>query len=136
MEGLEQLGVADKIELFQQPSQSPDLNICDLGLFNAIQSVYQKEAPRDSFDIIDCVQKAYDEYPVNKINRLWLSHQSVMNQIFETNGNNDFEAEHMNKERLERLGQLPVVLDVVPDGRLHLNGTAGPQQDDDTSDEE
>ena len=72
LEGLVQLGVADKIELFQQPSQSPDLNICDLGLFNAIQLVYQKEAPRDSFDIIDCVQKAYEEYPVNKINRLWL----------------------------------------------------------------
>ena len=61
-----------------------------------------------------------------------------MNKIFETNGDNDFEPPHMNKDRLERLGQLPVVLDVVPEGRLHLEGTAGPppQQSDDDSDEE
>ena len=42
----------------------------------------------------------------------------------------------MNKERLERLGQLPVVLDVVPEGRLHLEGAAGPPQQSDDSDEE
>ena len=130
LEGLTALGVAEKIELVTQPSQSPDLNICDLGLFNAIQAAYRKEAPRGSFNIIDCVERAYEQYPANKINRMWLSHQGVMNQIFITNGDNDFEAPHMNKERLERLGQLPVVLDVVPAGRLHHQGVVDSDSDD------
>ena len=38
--------------------------------------------------------------------------QSVFNQIL-CNGDNDYNIEHLSKEKLEQTGQLPNVLDVV-----------------------
>ena len=39
--------------------------------------------------------------------------QSVFNQIILCNGDKDYNIEHLSKEKLERAGQLPNVLDVV-----------------------
>ena len=44
---------------------------------------------------------------------MWLTLQSVFNQIILCNGNNDYNIEHLSKEKLEQAGQLPNVLDVV-----------------------
>jgi hypothetical protein len=71
-----------------QPANSPDLNILDLGFFNAFQSHYlNMEGPEDqSIEVMDCVTQAYNEYPANKLNRLWVSLQSIYNCIIETHG--------------------------------------------------
>ena len=47
------------------------------------------------------------------MNRTWLTLQSVFNQIILCSGDNDYDIEHLSKEKLERAGQLPNVLDVV-----------------------
>ena len=47
------------------------------------------------------------------MNWTWLTLQSVFNQIILCNGNNDYNIEHLSKEKLKRTGQLPNVLDVV-----------------------
>ena len=47
------------------------------------------------------------------MNRTWLTLQSVFNQIILCNGDNDYDIEHLSKEKLEQAGQLPNVLDVV-----------------------
>ena len=39
--------------------------------------------------------------------------QSVFNQIILNHGDNDYNIEHLSKEKLEQMGQLPDVLDVV-----------------------
>ena len=44
---------------------------------------------------------------------MWLTLHSVFNQIILCNGDNDYNIEHLSKEKLERRGQLPNVLDVV-----------------------
>ena len=49
------------------------------------------------------MQKAYDEYPGNMINRMFVTFQSD----YEVNhGDNNYELEHMNKEFMEREGIL------------------------------
>ena len=47
------------------------------------------------------------------MNRTWLTLQSVFNKIILCNGDNDYDIEHLSKEKLERAGQLLNVLDVV-----------------------
>ena len=44
----------------------------------------------------------------------------VMNEIIKSNRDNDFKLPHMNKAKLEREGNLPLVLDVVPEAHALL----------------
>jgi hypothetical protein len=104
-----------KISLYAQPATSPDLNILDLGFFNALQSSYLDKSPKTSQEIIDCVTQAYNEYPANKLNRLWVTLQSIYNCILETHGDNVYKIPHMNKEKLERENRLPRALLVSDD---------------------
>lgn len=104
----------DKILIITQPPNSPDMNVNDLGLFNAIQSRYWREAPRSSLDIIDCVRKAWRQFPAKRINHLFLTLQGVMNLCMEHYGSNDFALPHLSKARLQKAGDLPLVLEVTP----------------------
>jgi hypothetical protein len=96
-----------KIRFEAQPPNSPDTNICDLGLFNAIQASYYNSCPKNAMEIIEMVQKTWLEYPHEKINRLFVTLQSVYNSIIEEFGGNDYKLTHMNKDRMEREGTLP-----------------------------
>lgn len=77
-----------------------------------MQSAYHHKSPRNSIEIIECVLKTYEDYPCNKINRLWVTLQSIFNCIIEHHGGNDYKIPHMNKEKLEREGTLPRALAV------------------------
>jgi hypothetical protein len=107
---LEDLGLTDKISFYTQPPNSPDLNICDLGLFNALQAAYYDKAPRNEVELITMVVETYAEYPHKKINRLFLTLQTICNSILEYHGDNQFKITHMGKERLEREGRLPICI--------------------------
>jgi hypothetical protein len=107
---LEEVGLNAK--LYTQPANSPDLNVLDLGFFRAIQSA-NDEVSRDELTLITHVQRAYDLFPREKINHCWLTLQSCFNEIIEAHGGNDYKIVHMGKERLERNGQLPLVLEVT-----------------------
>ena len=47
----------------------------------------------------------------------------MFNQIILNHGDNDYNIEHLSKEKLEQMGQLPDVLDVVEEGMTlyHFN---------------
>ena len=109
--------------LYTQSPNSPDTNICDLGFFRAIQSASLIVGSCEKA-LIDSVTKAFAEYPREKLNRTWLTLQSCFNRIIEEDGGNDYQIPHLNKEGLERKGQLPTVLDVTkafdPNNNLHV----------------
>ena len=98
--------------LYTQAANSPDVNLLDLGFFRAIQS-FSNAAPTNEEELIQSLQNAYTNYPRKRLNRTWLTLQSVFNQIILCNGDNDYDIEHLSKEKLKRAGQLPNVLDVV-----------------------
>jgi hypothetical protein len=87
---LENIGVIQpgKITFYTQPANSPDLNILDLGLFNALQASYYNNAPKTNGEIIQCVcgKDTCREYPLNKIDRLWVTLISIFNCIIECHG--------------------------------------------------
>ena len=112
--GLRNLGVENKILLYTQPPNSPDLNINDLGFFRALDAAYRKFSPRTAEEIISYVQRAYREYPRENIDKIWLSLMACMNEIIDHHGDNDYKVPHLGKDdMLRRSGQLPTTLKVT-----------------------
>lgn len=103
------------IRLRCQPPNSPDLNVLDLGFFNAIQSLQYQIASRSIDDLIEATEKAFFQFPETKLNFVFLTLQQCMKSTIEIEGSNAYKIPHMSKESLERAGQLPVSLTCEPD---------------------
>jgi len=121
-EEMESLGPNERIKLVAQPPNSPDLNVNDLGFFNALQSTCHSTCPRNAVELIEMATQACKDYPVNKINRIWLTCQGCMNEIIKIKGHNAHPTPHMGKEKLERANRLPLVLEVCEEGVALLQG--------------
>ncbi|XP_057808982.1 uncharacterized protein LOC131023458 [Salvia miltiorrhiza] len=100
------------IQLVCQPANSPDTNVNDLGFFRAIQSLKDQKPVKDVGELIKNVQDAYNEYPPQKINHVFLTFQSCYQEIIKAKGDNNYKIPHMNKERLERIGMLPDAISI------------------------
>lgn len=97
-----------RIAIKEQPPNSPDTNINDLGFFASLQSVSWTQTPATTMDgLIDNVKKAFDEYKPDCLNRIWLTHQAILNEILASNGSNNYSIPHLHKDRLLKSGQLP-----------------------------
>jgi len=121
MECLTVMGLEDKIKLITQPANSPDLNINDLGFFNALQAAYYCTCPKNQIELIDMVSSCFNEFPTYKINRIWLTYMSMLNEVILAAGCNKCKIPHMNKDKLEREGRLPTALEVNPAARYYLD---------------
>jgi hypothetical protein len=66
-------------------------------------------------EIIECVLRTWDEYTWEKIERIWVTLQSIYNMIIEYYGCNQFKIPHLNKDRMEREGTLPRELSLSED---------------------
>lgn len=66
------------IQLICQPSNSPDLNILDLGFFAAIQTIQYKEAAKTVGELVSAVQNAFENYPPTSSNRMFLTLHHVL----------------------------------------------------------
>ena len=104
----------EKIFLDTQPAQSPDLNVDDLGLFAALWAQCERTVAKDALQLVSNAKKARDECPAQKINCLFLALQACVNEIIDNQGGNDHKIPHVSKEKLEREGKLPAVLEVSP----------------------
>ena len=86
--------------LFTQAANSPDVNLLDLGFFQAIQS-FNDVAPKNKQELIQSAQDVYTNYPRKRLNGMWLTLQIVFNQIILCNRDNDYNVEHLSKENLK-----------------------------------
>jgi hypothetical protein len=102
------------VEIFFQPSQSPDLNICDLSFFNSIQTLYyETPGDHDRYRLVAAVKDTWRRYDPKLLNYAFLTLFTNYNRIIEYRGSNKFRITHMGKERLDRLGLLPTVINVI-----------------------
>ena len=124
-EAVEQIGL--NLTMFTQVPTSPATNSLDLGFFRAIQS-FNDDCPDNEEELIKSVEKAYGEYPLHKLNYVWLILQSCLSKIIENDGGKDCKIPHMGKEALDRRVLLPEVLYVTPAANAWLN----PMMDDDS----
>jgi hypothetical protein len=61
-------------------------------------------------EIVLKVFQAYEQYPTERTNRIFLTLQSCMREILNLKGSNHYKVPHMRKLALQRLGILPVRL--------------------------
>ena len=130
-EVVEEIGL--NLTMYTQSPSLPDTNILDVGFFRAIQS-FNDDCPANEEELIKSVEKAYGEYPLCKLNHVWLTLQSCLNMIIENDGGNDYKIPHMGKESMERRGLLPWVLDVTPTANKWLNAMMDDDSDQDSDD--
>ena len=82
-EAVDDIGL--NLTVYTQLPNSPDTNILNLGFFRAIQS-FNNDCPANEEELIKSVEKAYGEYPMCKLNHVWLTLQSCFNMIIEIDG--------------------------------------------------
>ena len=95
------------ISLFNQPPNSPDLNVLDLGYFNAIQALQNKENMIKIDDLIGVVDKSFDDLEPDTLNHTFLTLQAVMECCLKDGGGNSYTLPHKGKAKLQRNGLLP-----------------------------
>lgn len=94
------------IMIQNQPANSPDLNVLDLGFFNSIQSLQIVKEANTVDELVQNVLEAWEEEPAQILDDVWLSLQNVMLQIMDRMGHNDYKLPHMGKQAQRRAGTL------------------------------
>ena len=95
-----------------QPANSPDTNILDLGFFNSIQCLQQSKQASTIPQLVDAVTTSFEELSPVTLNKCFLSHQNVCREIVIHAGGNGYKLPHMSKEKLRRNDSLPLCLPV------------------------
>jgi hypothetical protein len=100
------------IKLFQQPPNSPDLNVLDLCHFRSLQSLTDTRSPRNIRELIEGVEEEYKLYEVDKLSRSFLTLQSCMIGIMNKAGGIGYDISHLYKDRLQAEGRLGIALTI------------------------
>ncbi|XP_057792582.1 uncharacterized protein LOC131009299 [Salvia miltiorrhiza] len=100
------------IHLINQPPNSPDTNINDLGWFRAIQSLQTESICNSVGDLVNAVINSFNELSPNTLNKVFLSLQSCMIKILKVKGRNSYKIPHMRKNALIRQDMLSLNLQV------------------------
>jgi hypothetical protein len=112
-----------KFKLNEQPANSPDTNILDLGFFASIQAIQWEQEPATSINgLIANVLRAWDLYNPMTLERVWLTHQAVCSEIIAANGDNDYDLPHIGKDKLIKdNGKLPLSIDLTKAAEVALD---------------
>ncbi|XP_074315845.1 uncharacterized protein LOC141652100 [Silene latifolia] len=94
------------IKLTQEPANSPDLNILDLGFFGSIQSLQDEHLARSVEELVKSVQDAFEDETVEILDNVWLSLQACMIDIMKLKGHNNYPLPHLAKATQRRAGTL------------------------------
>ncbi|RHZ07823.1 hypothetical protein DYB26_012031 [Aphanomyces astaci] len=90
-----------------QPPNSPDMKILDLGFFAAIQSLQHRTSARTIDDLITNVHAAFDTYPVERLDRTFMTLQACLVETMKCFGENAYKVPHLSKEKQARQELLP-----------------------------
>lgn len=93
-----------KIELINQPPNSPNTNILDLGFFRSIQALQDRHRPRTIDDLIGEVETAWATAQPAKLEKVWTSLQACMEQILLCDGENTYKLPHLGKDKAAAAG--------------------------------
>ncbi|XP_074292108.1 uncharacterized protein LOC141618957 [Silene latifolia] len=113
------------IQLVQQPPNSPDMNVLDLGFFRAIQSLQTLTNSYKLDEPVEAVTLYFNNLEVVKLNYVYISMQGCMLEVLKRRGHNDYKIPHMHKTKLAKAGLLPQYLeadvDLVKDNIRYIN---------------
>ncbi|KAF0685579.1 Aste57867_22566 [Aphanomyces stellatus] len=90
--GIEGIGV------IEQPPNSPDYNVLDLGFFNSIQSLQHQKSTKTIEELIDAVERAFVELPNANLSKTFITLQKVLEKSLDIHGGNTYKFPHMSKD--------------------------------------
>ena len=87
-----------------QPSNSPDLNLCDLGFFSSLKHQGSQICTHctDRDQTMQNVVKAFNDYPSDKLEDMWAAYYNNVRSIMEALGGNDYKQAHNGGKKRER----------------------------------
>ena len=88
------------------------MNILDLCIFRSLQSHTDSRAPQSIRELIEGVEEEYRNYPVDKLARSFVTLQSCIREVMRNKGAINYSIPHMNKERRQAEGRLPIALSI------------------------
>ncbi len=109
-----------------QPANSPDLNVCDLGLFHLLD-LMQLKIPKTTLDgLIVAIISSFQDMDMNVINRCFMTLQRCISEIIMVEGGNNYRVPHMHKSCCLRANELPenAALTYLVRMRLHQGQAA------------
>lgn len=109
------------ITLVQQPPNSPDCNVNDLGWFRAIQSLQVEHSCKTMDGLINAVVNSFHDLTAITLNNVFLSLQGCMIEIMKLQGNNCYKIPHMGKGALIRSDRHPLNLEVPMELAIECN---------------
>ncbi|KAH9155440.1 hypothetical protein AeRB84_002581 [Aphanomyces euteiches] len=86
------------IDVANQPPNSPDFNVLDLGYFNSIQSLQYQKQTRSIEELIDAVENSFHEMPSGNLSKTFITLQTTLRSSLVNFGCNDFKIEHLKKD--------------------------------------
>ena len=90
--------------MINQPPNSPDFNVNDLGFFSAIQSQQLKAIFKTISQFMENVQAAYDNMEPTKLNDRFLTLQKSLECSIEVHVGNNYEQPHLSKAKYKKAG--------------------------------
>ena len=90
------------VELVCQPPNSPDLNVLDLGFFNAKQSLQYKSSPKNIDELVEAVEKSFQKLHQSNLNNVFLILQKVMKTCILGDDDNSYKLPHMSKKHWKK----------------------------------
>lgn len=87
--------------LQSQPAYLLDLNILDLGLFSALQTLQYQEPWSNIQDVDTAVEMSFDNYSSDRLSKNFITLQYVMHETIKSNGSNGFKPPHNQKYQIE-----------------------------------
>ena len=115
-----------RMQLSNQPPNSPDFNVLDLGFFNSIQALQHEHSPKTIDDLVSVTEGAFADMESTKLNDVFLSYHLAMESAMKVGGGNNYKLQHIGKEKLRREGRLPIAIkcsdEALEIANAHLNG--------------
>ncbi|XP_057515180.1 uncharacterized protein LOC130796800 [Amaranthus tricolor] len=90
------------IQLVQQPPNSPDMNVLDLGFFRSIQALQFQKAAYNIRQLLRTVNLAFENLNPQCLRFVFITLQACMIEIIKRKGGFDYHIPHMNKTKQAR----------------------------------
>ncbi|XP_047258603.1 uncharacterized protein LOC124890828 [Capsicum annuum] len=76
----------------------------------AIKSLQYQKAPKNVDELVEAVERSFDEMKAKQLNHVFLTLQSCMIEVMKDSGGNNYKVPQLNKNGLEREENLPLQL--------------------------
>ncbi len=88
------------IRVKNQPANSPDLNVLDLGIFNAIDKLQKLMECQSINELVNAVVLAFYLLPTETIDCCFMTMQVVIGKIINCSSDNMYRMPHLHKTRI------------------------------------